>query len=312
MWETIELRELRTFLTLAEELHFGRTAARLHVSSSRVSQTLQSLERQLGGQLLHRTSRRVTLTPLGERFVRDVAVALESLDDVLRQTQASSALTGTLRLHHFSPLTAGPHLSDIVAEFRRRHPRCDVELGLFDLTDMLAALLTGEVDLISSWLPLEDPRIEVGPILVSAPRVLAVAGDHALAGRDEVSVEELAGYRVPLFEPLPADLRDAWIPSHTPSGRPIPRVPVEVRDRGQIDLVGRIRRGEVVHPTVPAATGYLGPGLRFVPLTGLPPMRAALIWRRDTTDPNVRAFAAVAREVLDAVAQPPAGQPDVA
>ena len=63
MWSTVELREIRVFLMLAEELHFGRTAERLQLTSSRVSQILQDLETKLGGQLVYRTSRHVELTP---------------------------------------------------------------------------------------------------------------------------------------------------------------------------------------------------------------------------------------------------------
>ena len=68
MHETVELREIRVFLTLAEELHFGRTADRLGLTQSRVSQSLRALERKLGEDLVHRTSRRVALTAPGERF----------------------------------------------------------------------------------------------------------------------------------------------------------------------------------------------------------------------------------------------------
>jgi DNA-binding transcriptional LysR family regulator len=65
MWEAVELREIRVFLTLADELHFGRSAERLGLTTSRVSQSLRALERKLGGPLMHRTSRRVALTPSG-------------------------------------------------------------------------------------------------------------------------------------------------------------------------------------------------------------------------------------------------------
>ena len=77
MWQTVELREMRLFLTLAEELHFGRTAETLQLTPSRVSQSLRALEDKLGAQLLFRTSRRVRLTPFGVRFLRDVAPVID-------------------------------------------------------------------------------------------------------------------------------------------------------------------------------------------------------------------------------------------
>src|SRR5918997_4929340 len=115
MWEAIDLRELRVFLTLADELHFGRTADRLRLTPSRVSQTLRELEHKVGAQLVHRTSRRVQLTPSGERFLRDVRPALEQLDGVLeRANAAAQRLEGTLRLGVLSGPTGGPHLLEIV------------------------------------------------------------------------------------------------------------------------------------------------------------------------------------------------------
>ena len=67
-WPSVELRELRVFLTLAEELHFGRTAERLEITPSYASQTIRTLEARIGGRLFDRTSRRVKLTPLGARL----------------------------------------------------------------------------------------------------------------------------------------------------------------------------------------------------------------------------------------------------
>src|SRR5918996_4285920 len=86
MWETVELREIRVFLALADELHFGRTAERVGLTQSRVSQSLRALEDKLGVQLVHRTTRRVTLTAAGERFRGEIGAAHGELADALRRT----------------------------------------------------------------------------------------------------------------------------------------------------------------------------------------------------------------------------------
>src|SRR3954469_19184318 len=86
MWETVELREIRVFLALAEELHFRRTADRLRLTPARGSQSLRSLEHKLGLELIHRTSRRVTLSPAGERFREEIIGAYGELAAALRQT----------------------------------------------------------------------------------------------------------------------------------------------------------------------------------------------------------------------------------
>ena len=89
MWSTVELRELRIFLTLVEELHFGRTAERLGVSQPTVSEAVRALEARLGGKLFERTSRRVRLTSLGQELERQVRPACETLDQALREVRGT-------------------------------------------------------------------------------------------------------------------------------------------------------------------------------------------------------------------------------
>ena len=301
MWRAVDLRELRLFLTLAEELHFGRTAERLRLTPSRVSQSLRALEDKVGAQLVHRTSRRVRLTQFGERFVRDVRPAVGQLDAVLeRTTAAAQRLEGTLRLGILSGPAGGPHLVEIISAFEALHPECNVEVVALSWDDPLARLRDDQIQLTASWIPLGQSDLVVGPILSSQARVLALARDHPLAQRDSVDVEELADYQVSRFEDWPKELHEAMVPSRTPGGRPIPSRRVPVGDRGLLDLSVRVARGEFVHPTVASAAGYLGDlELAFVPLTGMPPLRSALVWRRPARDPRLRAFIRIARETLE-------------
>jgi DNA-binding transcriptional LysR family regulator len=300
MWGTVELRELRLFLTLAEELHFGRTAEKLRLTPSRVSQSLRGLEHKIGVQLVHRTSRRVQLTPFGERFLRDVRPTLEQLDAVLEQsTAAAQRLEGRLRLGLLSEPAGGPRLVEIISAFEVLHPECDVEVVQMSWDDPLRPLRENDVDLMATWIPLEQPDIVVGPILTRQPRVLAVARDHPLAGRETVSVEELADYQVLGFENWPKELHEAVLPSRTPSGRPIPSSRIRVGDRAILDIAVRIARGEILFPTVASAEPYMGHhALGFVAMTGMPPLRSALVWRRPARDPKLREFIRVARELL--------------
>src|ERR1700679_513245 len=114
----VELRDIRVFVTTAEELHFGRAAERLHLTTSRVSQVLRSLELQLGCRLFDRTSRSVSLTPLGEQLLERVRPAYDELEQALTETKvAASDIAGTLRLGQYLPLNGGPHLADIVETF---------------------------------------------------------------------------------------------------------------------------------------------------------------------------------------------------
>jgi DNA-binding transcriptional LysR family regulator len=298
MWRTVELRELRLFSTLAEELHFGHTADRLHVTPSRVSQSLRSLERKLGSPLVHRTSRRVELTPFGERFLRDVRPALAQLDDVLEQSDvATQGLSGTLRLGLLSGPAGGPHLVEIIRAFEALHPNCNVEVVQASWDDPYRGLRENDVEAMATWVPLRQPDIVVGPTLTRQPRVLAVGREHPLAERESVSVEELADHRVLRFEDWPDDLQEAVVPLATPRGRPIHATPVRVNN--VLDVPLRIARGEVVWPTVASAEAYMRDReLVLVPIDGMQRLRSALVWRRRSGDPKLREFTRVARGVL--------------
>jgi DNA-binding transcriptional LysR family regulator len=301
VWETVDLRELRLFLTLAEELHFGRTAELLLLTPSRVSQSLRALEDKLGVQLVHRTSRRVQLTPFGERFLRDVRPALEQLDGVLeRSNAAAQRLEGTLRLGLFSGPAGGPHLVEVMQAFEGLHPECKVDVVQVSWGDPFGPLRENDVELMASWVPLKQPDLVVGPTLIRQPRVLAVARNHPLADRDTIDVEELADHTILRFDNWPKEFHEAVAPSRTPGGRPIPYTRIPIGDRAVLDVSVRVARGELVWPTVASAAAYMGGDfdLVFVPIMGMPPLRSALVWRRPARDPKLRAFTRVAREVL--------------
>jgi DNA-binding transcriptional LysR family regulator len=305
MWQTVDLREVRVFLTLAEELHFGRTAERLQLTPSRVSQSLRALERKLGAQLVNRTSRRVGLTPFGERFLAEIRPAYDQFAGVLERTNAAArSLEGTLRLGLFSGPAGGPQLVEIIGAFEALHPECKVEIVQMAWQDPFGRLRENEVDLMATWIPLNQPDLVVGPIISRQSRVLAVARDHPLAERDSVDIEELADHRVPRFEGWPQALHEAVIPFQAPSGRPIPGSRFHVDERAVLELPIRIARGEFVFPTVPSAISHMGElDLVFVPMTGMPPLRSALVWRRPARDPKLREFLRVAREALQGSAR---------
>jgi DNA-binding transcriptional LysR family regulator len=140
MWETVELRDLRVFLTLADELHFRRTAERLDLKPSPVSQTIRELEHKLGAQLVYRTSRRVRLTAFGERLRSEARPAYEQLTGVLESTHAAARnLEGTLRLGLFSAPAGGPHLLALVDAFDKLHPECTLEVTQLSWDDPFAS-----------------------------------------------------------------------------------------------------------------------------------------------------------------------------
>src|SRR4051794_17803388 len=294
----VELREIRVFLALAEELHFGRAAEQLQLTSSRVSQVIRGLEAKLGGQLVSRTSRRVVLTRIGEQFLGQVRPAYEQLASVLEETESSNrSLSGSLRLGLLSPSSSGPHLTAILKTFEELHPECEAQVSEVAWSDPFGPLRRGEIAVMATRLPIEQPDLVVGPTLLREPRVLAVAADHPLARRTSVSIEDVAGYSVAPITDEPRELLDAMVPRTTPSGRRIRRLPR--RPKTPHEVTALIARGRIVHPTVPSFADYFGqPGITYVPISDMPPLKSGLVWRRRASEPRLREFIRVTREVL--------------
>lgn len=298
MWETIELREIRVFLAVARELHFGRAAERLGVTQSRVSQSLRELELKLGDNLVHRTSRRVALTAAGEQFLAGIEPAHRRVTALLElASQGRGELVGTLRIGLASAVSGGPRLIQVIDAFEERHPGCSVEVQELGLFNRLEPLRAGEVDLMASRLPLRQPDLVVGPALSHEPRVLAVAADHPLSGRAEVSTEDVADYQVlDVGGMLPPELERVFIPEKSASGRPMKRRRLEHPDWSEV--LTMIARGKIVHPTVASfADHFAHPSIRCIPIADLPMWTTALVWRRGDDAPRLRAFIATAKRL---------------
>ncbi|MDA0158880.1 LysR family transcriptional regulator [Solirubrobacter ginsenosidimutans] len=298
MWETVELREIRVFLVLAEELHFRRTADRLGLTQSRVSQSLRSLEHKLGLELVHRTSRRVTLSPAGERFREEVGSVYGELVGALQRThEVGLAVSGELRLGAHNAAAVGARLLGVIDAFEAANERCSVRVIELSFGDRFHSLRRGEIDLMLTRLPFDEPDLVVGPIVDREPRVLAVAHDHPLAGRAAVSIEDLADYDVGWADGLISQISDAFCPGETPSGRPIRRVRLGIGDVGE--LIVMVARGKIVNPTVSSfATHYGHPNVRYIPITDMPPAETVLVWRRRNSAPAMREFIGIARRAL--------------
>ncbi len=297
MWETIELRELRIFLTLAEELHFARTAERLHLSQSRVSQAIRTLETKTGGALFERTSRHVALTPLGERMHAEVGPAYGRLREAFEDTrERATGITGTLRIGLYTPLSAGRHMVEIVRAYTARYPACEVVFVNTGLNENpLSWLRTGRVDLLATRLPITQPDIAVGPVLSRERRVLLISRDDSLAEREEIAYEDIGDRPVSELPSFPREMMDAYIPPTTASGRRLRRIVSHTTEEAMM----RVALGEQVHPTV---EGWLDhhahPGVIAVPISDLPRSETGLAWVAAVRSPRVSAFVSTARDVL--------------
>jgi DNA-binding transcriptional LysR family regulator len=292
----VELADVEAFLVLAEELHFGRTGERLHVSGARVSQRIQALERQVGAALFERTSRRVRLTSLGACLCEELRPAYEALTGALAGARtAARASAGLLRVGS-TVTTGGPELDRLIVAFERGYPGCLGEVRELPLPDPLPALRNGDVDVLVNWLVVADPDLTLGPVIAHHPRVMAVAANHPLAARDEVSAEVLGDYPVVNWEVLgsfPAAIRRVMVPELTPSGRPVRVHPTPTR--ALTEGLSVVARGQAIHPTVASLVRQTNrDDIVFRPIVDLPPLPLGLIWCTANENARIRAFAATA------------------
>jgi DNA-binding transcriptional LysR family regulator len=289
----VELRDIEIFLTLAEELHFGRTAERLHVSQARVSQAIKKQERHIGAALFDRTSRNVTLTPIGRQLLDDLRPVQRGLRESLqRATAAARGMTDVLRLGMLASNL--DDLRPLLDGFRSRRPQCALEIVHNHFSDPFGPLRRGEIDAQINWLPIQEPDLTVGPVVHTERILLAVAADHPLAQRESVSYEDLGDYRVPS-----TTAPDYWVagatPFHTPSGRPIVRGAHVANFQ---ELITIVAAGNAICPVHDHAHRYYArPDIRYLPIADAPIASWALVWRTAAETELIRALAQVVTDL---------------
>ncbi|WP_406423581.1 LysR family transcriptional regulator [Streptomyces sp. NBC_01589] len=285
----LERHELDAFLTLAEELHFGRTAERLHLSTTRVSQTIAKLERRVGVPLFNRTSRRVELTAVGRQLEEELRPAWIQIAAAFgRAVDAGRGLTGTLRVA-FVGAASGQLLAGAAELFCGREPGCEVRLREAQMADVFPWLRDGEVDIALTHHPVDEPGLVSGPVLVREARMLAVPSGHPFARRESLSLEDLAQVRLlRLPENVPDSLQRNCTPSATPAGRPIEHGPATATFNEMLTLIGAGQGAFTVGAQV--RRYYARPDVAYVPISDAPPLEWALQWRADATTARIRTF----------------------
>jgi DNA-binding transcriptional LysR family regulator len=297
----VERREIEIFLVLADELHFGRAATRLHVSTPRISQTVKKLEQRFGAALFDRTSRRVALTPLGRDLRDDLAPALARIDAaVARATAAGREAAGVVRVGFFRA-AAGRFLLEVGGRFEARYPGSDVVIRENQLSDGLGLLRAGDIDVLFLMLPFDEPDLVAGPVLVREQRMLAVSSRHPFARRESVTLNDLGRDKVlRLTSALPQYLQDAVVPPCTPDGQPIRHGPTFGTVQEMLSLVGA---GKGMYPAPAHMVRYYArPDVVYLPIVDGPPFEWALTWRRNAVTERIRAFNQAALDLVGGTA----------
>jgi DNA-binding transcriptional LysR family regulator len=298
----VDLRLLRAFLTVAEELHFGRAAEQLHIAQPALSQQIQRLERQLGLRLLDRTSRAVALTPAGRTFLTEARRTVTSADRAVAVARRIARGQKPELVVGFLAQGAAEQMAAILSDFRARQPDTVLRMRAMRFTDHLTALRTGELDLSLLRPPYGADEL-TGIDLVdlwSEPRVAVLPANHPLANHDTISFDQLAGET---FARVPDAVSPTWlafwqVAERRPNGR-ASRLADEIVDSVEemLTMVAAGRAISLTHESV--GRFYTRPSVRFVPVHDISPSMLALGWRADDHTPAVRDFAAAALAVMD-------------
>jgi DNA-binding transcriptional LysR family regulator len=288
------LQQLRNFQVVAQELHFGRAARRLHLTQPPLSRSIQALERAIGTTLLQRTSRAVALTPAGQRLQVEAAHVLESADRAVRLTRlAASRQIGTLSIGFLEPF-GFELMPQILMGFRHDFPALNLELAEMHTYAQVAALHDRTMDLGILRPPIQTEGLHVER-LFSEQLILAYP-----SSRPEVSgpvrVKDLADDRFVIYAPrigegiyrtfLSACMQAGFTPTvaHEASSTPL--------------LLSLIEAGEGVSFVSPELARVPRPGVRFAALSPRPMCTISLVWREDDDHPAYSSFLDHARAVI--------------
>jgi DNA-binding transcriptional LysR family regulator len=275
----MELRTLRYFVAVAEELHFGRAAARLHMSQPPLSRAIKQLEADVGAVLLVRSAAGVTLTPPGAALLDEARALLDQADRArVRVAAAAGAATITVGLLADS---ADPDATRLADAYRRQHPGVEVRVRDTDLTDPTCGLRAGLVDVALTRGPFDETGLTLHR-LREDPVGAVLRTDDPLARRDHLELADLAGrqwFRFP-------DGTDPVWQSYWHGGEP--------REGPVVRAVQECLQAVLWNGTVGLMPlGHRPPGdLTVVPLTDLAPNPVVVAWTDAT--PLVRSFVRLA------------------
>ncbi|MFB7501578.1 LysR family transcriptional regulator [Streptomyces sp. NPDC056161] len=277
----MELRTLRYFVAVAEELHFGRAAARLHMSQPPLSRAIKQLETEVGAALFDRSSAGVALTPVG-------AVLLDEAHDLLDQAdrarvRVAAAAGATILTVGILGDSSDPGATRLARAYHRRHPRVEARIRDVDLTDPTCGLHAGTVDVALTRGPFDQTGLAVRELRADPVGVLLRA-DDPLARHDSLKLTDLADRRWFRF---PEGTDRHW-QSYWNGGEP--------REGPVVRAVEECRQAVLWNGTVGMTLldHEPGQGLTVVPLTDMPPSRVVVAWNEGDTNPLLRSFVRLA------------------
>jgi DNA-binding transcriptional LysR family regulator len=283
----LDLRKLRYFVAVAEELHFGRAAERLHIAQPVLSRQIRALEDELKVQLFVRDKRATELTTGGLQLLEDARPLLASAGAAQRRAAMAARGSRTFTIGFMPGITVTP----AVRAFTAQYPELTVELLRTSWVDQTEVLRDGRADVSIVRLPIDQQGLTVRP-LFDEPRVAMLPADHRLAGKPVIRIADLADDHllqppdaVPEWRDVAVELREGT------SGR----LPVFHSVEEKLEHVA-IGNGISVLPLT-TATFYSRPDVVAVPIEDIGPNHVCLAWSAARRSRSIHAFAEVATKL---------------
>lgn len=295
----MELRHLRYFRAVAEELHFGRAAERLHIAQPPLSQQIRQLERELDVELFIRSTRKVELTPAGQAYLKRVTAILESVDDAGEQaSRVASGMEGQLAIGCVGSATYSV-LPQLVRALRLELPHIEVSVrGEMLAPAQIAALLAGEIQIALLRPPVQHP--DIATTTLRRDRLIAVLPEgHRLADAEHLRVDEFVGEDFIAHAGQGLSVMGGLLAAICADAGFMPRIQHEVRETSTLVTLVAAGLGVAIVPAPTAALDIAG--VRFIPLTPSSlGIDLEVAWHADSASPAV----ARALEVLRAMTDP--------
>jgi DNA-binding transcriptional LysR family regulator len=288
----VDARLWRSFAAVADELHYGRAAARLHITQPALSRQIRDLERALGVRLFDRTSRRVVLSPAGHAVLGQARRALTESDRAVRLARlAAQGDWGELAISVLPAVTLAL-LPAIIRAYRAAHPTIGIRISeLFD-DEQLAALTAGRIDAGFLRATAAPPGIRLQSLLTE-PVLAGLPAEHRLAGHDRIALSELAAEPFVLFPRHRSVLAyDEFIASCRAAGFS----PAIVQEASGVAALGLVAAGLGVTVVAASYQALSLDGVRFVPIIGHQ-LTLQVAWAADNANPALAGFLETTRQI---------------